>query len=107
MENLVLVGLIGAGIWFWLESMQARERAIAAALHACKSMNVQFLDQTAALESLKPARNAEGRVVLRRIYGFEFSVAGVERRHGRAIMRGQRLEQVQLDTDQGTTIEQY
>ena len=107
MENLVLLGLLGAGIWFWLDSMQARERAIAAAMHACKSVGVQFLDQTAALESLKPARNTQGHLVWRRIYRFEYSAAGVERRFGRAIVRGKVLEQVQLDTDNGTTIEQY
>ena len=107
MGNLVWLGLLALGIWFWVDSMNAKERAVAVAMRACREIAVQFLDQTAALESLKPTRNAEGRVVLRRIYGFEFSVAGVERRHGRAIMRGQGLEQVQLDTDQGTTIEQY
>ena len=107
MENLLVLGLIGAGIWFWLDSMQARERAIDAAMRACKSVGVQFLDQTAALESLKPARNAQGHLVWRRIYRFEYSAAGVERRLGRAIIRGKVLEQVQLDTDDGTTIEHY
>lgn len=107
MENLLFLGLIGAGVWFWLDSMNARERAVAAALRACREINVQFLDQTVALESLKPARNRHGHLVLRRIYSFEYSIQGVERRHGRAILRGQVLEQVQLDGDEGTTIEQY
>jgi hypothetical protein len=107
MENLLLLAIIGAGIWFWLDSMQARERAIAAAVRACREINVQLLDQTVALASLKPARNKEGHLVWRRIYGFEYSLQGVERRHGRAILRGRVLEQVQLDTDGGTMIEQY
>ncbi|HRJ51809.1 MAG TPA: DUF3301 domain-containing protein [Candidatus Thiothrix moscowensis] len=107
MENLLLIGVIGLGVWFWLDSMNARERAVAAALRACREINVQFLDQTVVLESMKPARNRQGHLVLRRIYGFEFSIEGVERRRGRAILRGQALEQVQLDSDEGTTIEQY
>lgn len=107
MENLLLLAIIGAGIWFWLDSMQARERAIAAAVRACKESNVQLLDQTVALASLKPARNAQGHLVWRRIYNFEYSLQGVERRHGRAILRGRMLEQVQIDSDEGTTIEQY
>lgn len=107
MENLLLLGLLGLGIWFWWDSTQARERAIAAAVRACQAINVQFLDQTASLESMKLVRNSHGRVVLRRIYAFEYSVQRVERRQGRAILRGQRLEQVQLDQDEGTTIEQH
>lgn len=107
MENLLLLGLIGLGVWFWLDSMTARERAVAAAMRACKSIDVQFLDQTVTLESLKPARNTQGHLVWRRIYGFEYSIQGVERRHGRAVLRGKVLEQVQLDGDGGTTIEQY
>lgn len=107
MENLLLLGVIGLGIWFWLDSMNAREKAVGAAVRACKQIDVQFLDQTVALESMKPARNSHGHLVWRRIYAFEYSVQGIERRNGRAIMRGQVLEQVQLDTDEGTTIEQY
>lgn len=107
MESLVLLALIGAGIWFWMDSMQARERAIAASIRACQAINVQFLDQTVALEGMKPARSSQGHLVLRRIYGFEYSVQGVERRHGRAILRGQLLEQVQVDGEGGTTIEQF
>jgi adenylyl- and sulfurtransferase ThiI len=107
MENLLLILLLVAGTWFWWDSMNARERAVTVAAHACQQINVQLLDQTVALESIKPARNDEGRVVLRRIYGFEYSIERVERRKGRAILRGQVLEQVQLDNDEGTTIEQY
>ena len=107
MENILLILLIAAGAWFWWDSMNARERAVAMAAQACQKINVQLLDQTVSLESIKPARNDEGRVVLRRIYGFEYSIERVERRRGRAILRGQRLEQMQLDHDDGTTIEQY
>jgi hypothetical protein len=60
MENLLLLALIGAGVWFWIDSMNAREGAIAAAARACNDVNVQLLDQTVALESIKPARNRAG-----------------------------------------------
>ena len=107
MENILLILLIAAGAWFWWDSMNAREYAVQTAARACQQINGQLLDQTVSLESIKPARNDEGRVVLRRIYGFEYSIERVERRKGRAILRGQVLEQVQLDNDEGTTIEQY
>lgn len=107
MENLVLIVIIGMGVWFWIDSMNARERAVLAATRACNGVNVQLLDQTVALESLKPARNHAGHFVWRRVYGFEYSIQGVERQRGRAILRGRVLEQVQLDGDGGTTIEQH
>jgi adenylyl- and sulfurtransferase ThiI len=107
MENLLLLALIGAGVWFWIDSMNARERAIAAAARACNDVNVQLLDQTVALESIRPARNRAGHLVWRRVYAFEYSSQGVERQGGRAILRGRVLEQVQLDAAGGTTIEQH
>lgn len=107
MENLVLIAIIGMGVWFWIDSMNARECAVLAAARACNGVNVQLLDQTVALESLKPARNHAGHLVWRRVYGFEYSIQGVERQRGRAILRGRVLEQVQLDGDGGTTIEQH
>ena len=107
MENLVWLGLLGLGIWFWVDSMNAKERAVTVAVRACREIDVQFLDQTVALESMKPVRNAHGHLVWRRIYSFEYSANGVERRQGRAILRGRVLEQVQVDREEGTTIEQY
>lgn len=107
MENLVWLGLLGLGIWFWVDSMNAKERAVTVAVRACREIDVQFLDQTVALESMKPVRNTHGHLVWRRIYSFEYSANGVERRQGRAILRGRVLEQVQVDREEGTTIEQY
>ena len=107
MENILLILLMAMGAWFWWDSMNARERAVAMAARACQQINVQLLDQTVALESIKPTRNDAGRMVLRRIYGFEYSIERVERRKGRVVLRAQVLEQVQLDHDDGTTIEQY
>lgn len=107
MENLLILGLLGLLIWFWVDSMQAKERAATAAIRACKASGMQFLDQTVALESLKPARNSRGHMVWQRIYGFEYSLQRIERRRGRVILLGKVLKQVQIDTDDGTTIEQY
>lgn len=96
---IVLLGL------FWHDSMKSREVAIAAAQRACREINVQLLDQTVSVESLKPTRSRSGRFVFKRIYGFDFSVQGAERLHGRAHLLGQVLQQVQLETDEGMIIE--
>lgn len=107
MESLVIIAIIGLLAWFWQDSLRTRERAVRAAAKACQDVNVQLLDQTVSLESIKPIRNKQGRLVLQRIYTFDFSAIGYERRHGRTIMAGQSLRQVQLDNlEGGTTIEQ-
>ncbi|MGL4185048.1 MAG: DUF3301 domain-containing protein, partial [Thiotrichaceae bacterium] len=43
MENILLILLIAAGAWFWWDSMNARERAVAMAAQACQQINVQLL----------------------------------------------------------------
>jgi len=106
MNSVFIVLLILAAIiFFWVDSMKSRERAIVAAHRACNEIDVQLLDQTVFLQSLKLARNSHGRLSFQRIYAFEFSVDGLERRNGRAVMEGQRLRQIQLDDDRGVVIE--
>lgn len=105
MGNFLLLVALGLAVWFWIDTLRTRERAIFAAGRACKELGAQLLDQTVSLESIKPMRSKRGRLMFRRIYGFDFSIAGYERRRGRAFMAGQALEQVQIDAEQGTTID--
>ncbi|PID49286.1 MAG: hypothetical protein CR991_07555 [Proteobacteria bacterium] len=105
MKNLLVLLAVGLLIWFWISSLRSREQAIQAAARACRDIGAQLLDQTVALQSLRPARNARGRMVFRRIYAFEFSLAGYERRQGRAFMLGHKLEQIQLDQAEGLVID--
>lgn len=106
MNSVFIVLLILAVLmYFWLDSMKSRENAVRAAHIACQEISVQLLDQTVSLSAIKPIRNRQGRLVFRRVYAFEFSVDGSERRQGRAIMHGKWLKQVQLDDDQGMIIE--
>ncbi len=105
MGTLITLTLLAVLAWFWQDSLRTRERAIRAAVQACKEMGAQFLDQTVVLHSLKPVRNRRGSLSLQRIYRFEFSLAGYERLQGRTFMLGQVLEQVQLDRAEGTVID--
>ena len=105
MDILILIAVLVIIAWFWQDSLKSRERAVMAAALACREIGAQLLDQTVALKSIKPARTEAGHLNLRRIYEFEFSLAGYERRFGRAYVLGQKLEQVQLDRAEGTVIE--
>lgn len=105
MGILIFIAALLALAWFWQDSLKSRERAIRAAALACNEIGAQLLDQTVALKKLKLARAESGHLNLRRIYEFEFSLAGYERLHGRAYVLGQKLEQVQLDRAEGTVID--
>jgi hypothetical protein len=89
--------LIVAGAAFWIDSLRARERALAAGRGACQRYGVQLLDETVQFARLRLARNEEGRLRLRRTYTFEFSDTGNNRRHGAIVMLGAELQDMQLE----------
>ena len=89
-ESLILV-LLAAFAWFAIDSMRARERAHAAGRNACQRNNLQFLDDTVAAASIKPARNSDGRLQLQRAYNFEFSDNGDNRISGSVVTLGRRV----------------
>lgn len=82
---------------FWVDSLRARERAVAAGRAACRRYGVQLLDDTVAFAQMRLARDTEGRLRLRRTYGFEFSDTGNNRRRGAIVMLGGILTDLQLE----------
>jgi len=90
-ESMTLL-LLAALVWLWFDSMRARERALALGKRACERDGLMFLDETVACIALGFARNADGRMALRRTYGFEFSDTGNNRRSGSIVMLGGEVE---------------
>ena len=90
-ESLTLMLLL-ALVWLWFDSMRARERALVLGKRACERDGLMFLDETVECVALRLARNADGRVALRRTYGFEFSDTGNNRRSGSIVMLGGEVE---------------
>jgi hypothetical protein len=93
---LLLIGL-GLFLWFWQDSMRAKELARDACLRACRRYGVQFLDDTVALDKIGLRRNDSGRLCLERRYTFEFTDTGVTRTGGVVIMLGSSIEVLALD----------
>jgi len=85
-----LLGLIllAGGAWLWLDSLKARDGGISAARGACSAEGLQLLDDTVSLASLRPERNEDGRLLLRRVYNFEYSDTGDNRRNGSVVLLG-------------------
>jgi hypothetical protein len=89
--------LLAAGIFFWLDSLRARERAVQAGRAACKRYELQFLDDTVSFARIRLGRDHEGQLKIARTYTFEFSDTGNNRRHGAIVMLGGELQDLQLE----------
>ena len=96
LEGAAIV-LIVAGIFLWLDSLRARERALQAGRAACERNALQFLDDTVLFTRLRLARDEEGQLRIARTYTFEFSDTGNNRRHGAIVMLGAQLRDLHLE----------
>ena len=99
-EPYALVLLV-VSCWYWYDALRARESALAAGQAACQRDQLQFLDDTVAMQSVRPARDGRGRLRLRRRYAFEFSdprdAGGDNRRDGVVVTLGGKVESVSLE----------
>jgi len=90
--ELLAMALLAGAVWLWLDSLGAREIGVRAAQAACAEEGLQFLDDTVSIRSLRPARDDEGRLRLRRTYAFEYSDTGDNRRSGSVTLLGHTVE---------------
>jgi hypothetical protein len=97
MWEVAALAFIGIGVFLWIDSLRARERAVAAGRAACKRYDLQFLDDTVSFARLRLARDEDGQLRIARTYTFEFSDTGNNRRHGAVHMLGARVLDLQLE----------
>ena len=97
MTQLFFIFLFVLLAWFWYDTMQAREQAILIGKRHCQQDGLQLLDETVVLASLRLRRNREGQAALRRVYEFEFSDNGDNRRAGSITLLGRVAESIQLE----------
>jgi hypothetical protein len=90
---LTVVLLAAAVVWFWQDSLAARESANAAAKEACSRLGLQFLDGTVAFARLALVR-VGGQINLRRTYVFDYTATSIERRQGFVLLTGRHVESV-------------
>jgi len=96
LTEVLLLALTAFGVWFWLDSLKAREIGLLAARNACQRESLQLLDETVVGNSPRLARDDAGRLKLRRVYTFEYSDTGNDRRTGTVIMLGHDVEFLHL-----------
>jgi len=89
--------LIVAGGLFWVDSLRARERALAAGRAACERNGLQLLDETVSGAGLRLARNEDGELRFRRVFVFEFSDNGNNRRRGSVVVLGASVQDLYIE----------
>lgn len=89
--------LIVAGFAFWIDSLRAREKALAAGRAACERNGLQLLDETVSGAGLRLARNEDGELRIRRVFVFEFSDNGNNRRRGSIVVLGASVQDLYIE----------
>jgi hypothetical protein len=97
MWEAAAIVLLAAGIFLWLDSLRARERALKAGRAACERYDLQFLDDTVSFTRMRLGRDEGGQLRIARTYTFEFSDTGNNRRQGAIVMLGGELQDLHLE----------
>ena len=92
MSELFIIFLLLAGVWFWFDSISAREKAIALGSDLAERYHLQLLDETVACNRVWLARNNRGRMLIQRTYAFEVSASGAERLSCHLVLLSQELQ---------------
>ena len=93
MASFEIIGLmvLCALAWLWFDSVHVRDIGVRAARAACDAEGLQLLDDTVSIESLRLARDDDGRLRLCRAYAFDYSDTGDNRRRGRVVLLGSQV----------------
>ena len=97
MPELIALTIFALTVFFWLDSLRARERALKAGRAACERYDLQFLDDTVSFTRIRLGRDQDGRLRIARTYTFEFSDTGNNRRQGAIVMLGSEVQDLQLE----------
>ena len=95
--EILAVLLVLLALWLVWDTLRAREYANTAMRDACERRGYLFLDDTVSLHAVRPIRSADGRVRLRRVYRFQYSDTGHNRRDGSITIVGQAVSALELD----------
>jgi len=105
LEIWLAIAAVLATVWYWQDSLRSRELALRRCRHICEQHDVQFLDQSVYVAKVQFARAASGKLCMRRFYAYEFSIGGVDRHNGVAVVTNHRVEYLSLLHPDGEIIE--
>jgi uncharacterized protein DUF3301 len=96
MSSLTFLALIGLLVWYWLESLKSRAIATRVAQASCRQQELQFLDGTVSLQTLRPYYRTHDDYGLKRTYTFDYSGDGISRQTGCVVLHNTRVVSIVL-----------
>lgn len=104
--DLIFIVILLALIFYWLDSLRAKEIATKNALAECKKVLLEFLDDTVVIKKVRLRRNTQGKIAFYREYQFEFTSTGRYRYKGRIRLLGRYLIDVEMEPYQFNEVEE-
>ncbi len=100
MDDLLLITIILAVIWYWWDTQKSNEIALHVCKKKCDSAGLQLLDATVTRQRTWLRRGPGGGVQICRLYSFEFSdnqTIGVgERKQGYVVLLGKQVVETNM-----------
>ncbi|MDH5368594.1 MAG: DUF3301 domain-containing protein [Gammaproteobacteria bacterium] len=96
MDIFILIILI-ALIYYWFDSIRAKEIATSHSRDACKKVLLEFLDETVVIKKVRLRRSSLGRLMFYREYQFEFTSTGEYRYKGMVKLLGKSLIGIEME----------
>ena len=93
----ILAAIAVTMLWWW--SLKARELVNSISRWTCEDLGLQRLDDSVRLRRIGLRRDTGGRLVVSRVYAFEYSMSGEEREHGDVCLEGRYAAWVHLRLD--------
>lgn len=90
-SEFIILFVLVAAIFYWIDTIFAKEIAVKHGKERCKELGVTFLDETVEITKTRLKRNPRGTILFRREYSFEFSSDGIRRYTGSIVMLGKVL----------------
>ena len=97
-DILLLVPFLLAAIYWWKTSEQ-KAIAVRGARQYCKERGLQMLDDSLVFKKFRLERNLHQQRYLCRVYEFDYSPEGRDRRTGEIVLHGYRILRVILQSD--------
>jgi len=100
MDEILLIVLILAGIWYWWDTQQSNEVALAVCRQKCTNARLQLLDATVIRQRSWLRRGNSGSVQICRLYAFEYIDEHAEeytqRQYGYIVLIGKQVVETSL-----------
>lgn len=89
--EIALIVILLALAWFWIDSLDKRERAILLGGELASRFSLQLLDESVVCSRIWLGRNRKGHVQFLRTYEFDVSASGDDRLHCHLMLLGNQL----------------